>query len=313
MAASDIVHTAKKPLASEGAPTDVTRYVDSKFGSANHSNLVSTRRTILRLINGSLPLNAVTSAVLESFVQRRMSEGCKAQTIKHGLNCIVAAIRKARKDGYEVAEIDPPVVKVPNRMVRYLSMEEERRLLAELDPRRLVKGLPSLENRRPSIRRQMQDNLDLVVILIDTGARYSEIANILWKQIDLTTRSISLWRPKVQNESVIFMTDRVAAILERRRGVAEGNFVFSNGNGKARGYSAIAIRKAFRRAGLHDCTIHTLRHTHATRLIQNGLNVYEVKTVLGHSDIKTTMRYAHLEQAGVTQRARDVIERLNAS
>lgn len=73
----------------------------------------------------------------------------------------------------------------------------------------------------------------------------------------------------------------------------------------------VSIRKAFQRAGLNDCTIHTSRHTHASRLIQNGINIYEVKEILGHADIKTTMRYAHLEQKNVTSRARDVIDRLN--
>ena len=62
---------------------------------------------------------------------------------------------------------------------------------------------------------------------------------------------------------------------------------------------------------LRDCRIHTLRHTHASRLIQNGMSVYEVKEILGHSDIKTTLRYAHLEQRQVSSKARDVINRLN--
>ena len=62
---------------------------------------------------------------------------------------------------------------------------------------------------------------------------------------------------------------------------------------------------------MNDCTIHTLRHTHATRLIQNGMSVYEVKEILGHSDIKTTMMYAHLEQKDVSSRARDVINKIN--
>jgi len=68
--------------------------------------------------------------------------------------------------------------------------------------------------------------------------------------------------------------------------------------------------KTGRAGGLYDSQ---LRHTHATRLIQNGLSLYEVRSVLGHSDIKTTMRYAHLEQAVVTSKARDAIDRLNAS
>ena len=67
-----------------------------------------------------------------------------------------------------------------------------------------------------------------------------------------------------------------------------------------------------RKSGLQGCRIHTLRHTHASRLIQNGMSVYEVREVLGHTDIKTTMRYAHLETKQVTSKARDVINRLNA-
>lgn len=65
------------------------------------------------------------------------------------------------------------------------------------------------------------------------------------------------------------------------------------------------------RAGLKDCRVHTLRHTSASRLIQNGMSVYEAREILGHSDIKTTMRYAHLELRQVTSKARDVINRLN--
>ncbi|MER2635045.1 MAG: tyrosine-type recombinase/integrase [Rhizobiaceae bacterium] len=64
---------------------------------------------------------------------------------------------------------------------------------------------------------------------------------------------------------------------------------------------------------LGDCTIHTLRHTHAPRLVQNGLTIHEVNSVLGHADIRPTMRYAHLEQATVTRKARDIINALNTA
>ena len=71
------------------------------------------------------------------------------------------------------------------------------------------------------------------------------------------------------------------------------------------------FRKAFKRAGIDGATAHTLRHTHATRLIQHGLSLYEVKEILGHSDIKTTMRYAHIEQQSVSRKATMVIDRFN--
>ena len=53
------------------------------------------------------------------------------------------------------------------------------------------------------------------------------------------------------------------------------------------------------------------RHTLATRLIQNGMSIYEVQAILGHTDIKTTMRYAHLEQQQVAVKARDVLEEID--
>ncbi|MDF2687398.1 MAG: integrase [Microvirga sp.] len=305
----EIVEGRKKPLTLEQA---LKRYIASREGMANHRNLLGHRDAILSIISGSLPLTSITSTVVEDFVRKRVQTGRMPQTVKHTVNCLFAAMKAARKAGYACADPERPTIKVANKMVRYLSRDEEERLLSALDPDREVNGVPLRADRKPERQRWMQDNYDLIVLLLDTGARYSEIANIRWSQIDLSHRAINLWRSKVQNESVIFMTDRVAAILERRSRNRIGDHVFTNKAGKARGYSAIAIRKALRRAGLHDCTIHTLRHTHATRLIQNGLNVYEVKAVLGHADIKTTMRYAHLEQAAVTQKARDVINRLNA-
>lgn len=284
----------------------VRRYVDSRVGTPYHASLISVEKSVLRVISGAMPLDAVTSSVIEEFVSRRTREGRKPQTIKHGVNCIVAAIKKARKDGFHSAPIDPPQVRVPAKQVRYLSFAEERRLLAELDPNRAANGLTTGPNRALVL----QDNFDLIVMLLDTGARYGEIANIRWQQINLAERSIDLWRSKVNNQSVLFMTDRVAEISQRRKHSRKGEHVFTNRAGGPRGYSVVAIRKAFNRAGLTDCTVHTLRHTHATRLIQNGLSVYEVRSVLGHADIKTTLRYAHLEQAAITQKARDVINTL---
>lgn len=307
---AEIVLGKKKTSTLDAA---LDRFVRTKVGCANYRNVVSQKRIILRTVNAAVPLTRVDQNLLEQFRQRRMEQGCGPQTIKHGINCILGAIRLAKKHGYECVDVDPPSIRIPNTRLRYLSFDEERRLLAELDPRRETNGMTSFDKRDPNRIRLMQDNLDLVILLLDTGARYSEVANIEWDRIDLGNKSIRLWRPKVQNESILFMTDRVHTLLARRWKSRVSEFVFSSKSLGPRGYSAIAIRKAIRRAGLTDCTIHTLRHTHATRLIQNGLNVYEVRAVLGHTDIRTTMRYAHLEQVQVTGRARDVINNLTES
>jgi len=213
--------------------------------------------------------------------------------------------------GYRVAELEIPQIGSPKHRLRYLSKDEETRLLHELDPQREGKGLKPFKERSDELKRTMQDAYDLVILLLDTGARYSEIANIRWAQIDMDAKVIHIWRPKVQNEGYLYMSHRVNRILHRRSQSSYGEYVFLNKKGEARGYASQAIRKALKRAGLKDCTIHTLRHTLASRLIQNGMNLYEIKEILGHTDIKTTMRYAHLERRSVTSKARDVINQLN--
>jgi integrase len=292
-----------------GAALD--RFAASKADTPNHRNVEGHVRSILRVIPALTLLERLGGDQIEAYCQARRDAGIGSQALKHGLNVIRGALNLARRQGYLVAEVAFPTVKLSAGRLRYLSPDEEAALLRELAPDRQLNGLSSRKPRSPDMVTALQDLYDLVVVLLDTGARCGEISALEWRQIDLDRRAIRLWRPKVRNESIIFMTERAFQILSRRHQAAKGRFVFTNKEGGPRKHPRNSWRKAFNRAGLHDCTIHTLRHTHATRLIQNGLSVYEVQTVLGHSDPKTTMRYAHLEQTTVTAKARDVIDRLN--
>jgi integrase len=287
-------------------------FIDTKRGTPNHRNLHGHQIAIDSLLNARRPIDELTLGDLERFKRDRQAEGIGAQTLKHSFNLISGACKHARKLGYAAVDLDFPTVKLPKYRLRVLSDDEERQLLKELNPRREVKGLMSYEKRPADLKRTMQDAYDLVILLLDTGARYSEVANIKWNQIFVEQREIHLWRPKVQNETILYMTDRVHEVLKRRAGARGGAiYVFRNKKGGPRGYSGRAITKALRRAGLADCTIHTLRHTLASRLVQNGMSIYEVREILGHADIKTTMRYAHLEQRHVSAKARDIIEALS--
>jgi len=283
----------------------------SKAGTPNHRNVEGHVRTILRTIPGPTLLERLSSDQIETYCQARRDAGIGSQALKHGLNVLRGALTLAGRQGYLVAQVNFPPVKLSAGRLRYLSPDEETSLLGELAPDRQLNGLSSRKQRSADMLAALQDLHDLVMILLDTGARCGEIRALEWRQIALEQRSIRLWRPKVRNESIIFMTERVFQILDRRSKQTTAKYVFTNKEGGPRNHPRNSWRKAFNRAGLHDCTIHTLRHTHATRLIQNGLTVYEVQTVLGHTDPKTTMRYAHLEQTKVTAKARDVIDRLN--
>ena len=292
----------------------LTLFCESKRGTPNYPTLKWNSVPVRRLLRVGRYLDELESSDLEQLKHDREDEGISHATIRHLFNLIRGTCKHARRLGYQVASVEYPTLRPSKRRLRYLSPEDEERFLAELDPRRSVKGLAPYEERHSSLRNTMWDAFDLAILLLDTGARYSEIARLEWKQVSLADRSINLWRPKVQNESILFMTDRVYEVLNRRS--SERNqrpHVFQNKRGEKRGYAGQSLRKALKRGGLSGFTIHTLRHTHATRLVQNGISLYEVKEVLGHTDIKTTMRYAHLDRREVLRKTRDVINSLNAA
>ncbi|MGE0190284.1 MAG: tyrosine-type recombinase/integrase [Steroidobacteraceae bacterium] len=290
----------------------VEQFLASRMGTPGHHPLSVNSVALFRLFRVNRFLDEITSIDLEKVKRDREAEGVQPATIRHLFNLIRGAWKHARRLGYQVSQFEFPAVKAGKHRLRYLTGDEENRLVAELNPRRVIKCLPAYENRLPEMVSQMWDAHDLVILLLDTGARYSEIAGLEWRQVILESREIHLWRTKVQNESVLYMTDRVFEVLNRRtRSTNTSPYLFQNKAGGRRGYTSQPIRKALKRAGITGCSIHTLRHTHASRLIQNGMSVYEVKEVLGHSDIKTTMRYAHLEKRQVHSKARDVINHLN--
>jgi integrase len=101
-----------------------------------------------------------------------------------------------------------------------------------------------------------------VIVLLDTGARYSEAAGLSWTNVDLKNKTIALYRSKVKNESTLHMTSRVHEVLTRRfkNKTANQKFIFESVEGSARKYSPGAFVRACKRCGIEGITLHSLRH-----------------------------------------------------
>ncbi len=286
-------------------------YVEQKKNTGSSSYAHTNAKVVAEQMDVGIYVDELRSWHLAKFKSAREAQGVAPQTVKHNLQAVRSAIAWAKEHGYLVRDIEFPKVKLPKHRLRYLSYDEEQQLLAELDPRRKRPYRPDYEDRSAAENQKYQDNYDLVVMLLDTGARYGEVANIKWTAIDLEGGTLNLWRPKVRNESIVYMTTRVKDILARRwDNRTSDTYVFTNQKGEPRGYQAKGIRSAIKRAGIDNFRIHDLRHTCASRLVQSGLSLYEVANVLGHTDISTTQIYAHLERKDVSARARDVLESL---
>ena len=172
------------------------QYKLSKQGIASYRNLVAHETVLRRLLPMKKHIDEITSRDLEKFKRDRIAEGVGTESIKYGLLLIRGTLKFAQQLGYQGSDITLPKIKLPKNSLRYLSDDEERRLLVALDPMRHGAGLPPVEVRSAKMQCALQDAYDLVVILLDTGARYSEIANIEWTRIRYWYKKLILTYPQ---------------------------------------------------------------------------------------------------------------------
>jgi len=136
--------------------------------------------------------------------------------------------------------------------------------------------------------------------------RKAELEHLQWADVDLSRRRILIrrkegWNPK-SGEREIPMSDGVFEQLSllRKKNVRAKDSAFMF-HAKNSGHSHNRLRreliKIAEKAGIPDLTkLHTLRHTFASHLVMQGVDLPTVKKLMGHSDITTTMIYAHLAQ-----------------
>ena len=92
-----------------------------------------------------------------------------------------------------------------------------------------------------------------------------------------------------------YLNQTALSLLLERQANANGRYVFTNPTTDDR-YKSFSkgFQLCKKRAGV-NCTLYDLRHTYASWLIQKGVGIYTIKDLLGHGDIESTMRYAHLD------------------
>ncbi|HTX35082.1 MAG TPA: site-specific integrase [Bryobacteraceae bacterium] len=135
---------------------------------------------------------------------------------------------------------------------------------------------------------------DLVTFAVNTGLRLGDIFALQWREVDLEKGMLKMVVRKNRRILEMPLNDNAMAVVTGWHGIRKYDYVFYNPETGAPWKDLWpALKRASRKAGLQDVTWHTLRHTFASRLNTNGADLVTVKELLGHADIKTTMRYAH--------------------
>lgn len=227
---------------------------------------------------GHYTLAEMTPSLVNQYKRARYVEGMKPATINRELACMKKAFNLAIREWEWCRE--NPVSRVAmereqNKRDRWLSREEE-------------KGL--LEGCGPWLR-------DLVVFALGTGMRMGEILELTWRGVDFTRRTVTVFRSKNGERRTIPVNPTVLAVLREKARVrslqTELVFCSQTYTPIEGGHLRRAFRLALRKAKIEEFHFHDLRHTFATRLAQQGVDLYTIQRLLGHKSPIMTQRYAH--------------------
>jgi len=263
--------------------------------------------THLKSVFGRKEVNKITPQMIEDFKVSKLGEINtqtkrlnSPQTVQHIISLLRNIINFGIKKDF-IKSLDNPVskvdkIKIDNKKVVFLSHEQAKELLEIL-------------NYNPN-RRLYQ----LTVLLLFTGARFSEVAKLRWYQVNLNTGLIYFPKCKDGNERHIKTNEKVKSVINELlpEKLGEGDLVIKNSKNEVFREPPDQLQKAIDLAvpgnekadSIHRITVHSLRHTHASWLALAGLDLLSIKEQLGHRKIETTMRYAHL----ISSKRHDVTE-----
>jgi len=247
------------------------RYGEEKQQANPEGYTDTVRYALQRLLNqfGTLNLSEFNLKMLQDYANERLSH-VKSGTVHRDLAVVRAILNKAHREG-QLAVVPPfPKVKPSKGRSRWLTVDEEERLL---------------KVSKPHLRA-------LIAFAVDTGGRRSELFKLDWQNVDLVRGCVTFMKTKNDEDRSVRLTKRAKQVL-MDLGPSETGPVFTY-QGQAIKDVKTTFGKARKNAGLEDFRFHDLRHTFASRLVQKGISIYEVMHLTGHKSLEMVQRYAHL-------------------
>ena len=145
---------------------------------------------------------------------------------------------------------------------------------------------------------------DIIRLLLLTGCRKGEIVQLRWSEVD--DGRLILQESKTGRRTVPLST-KARAVLERQpRGTSPFVFPSPRDPSRPRSRNLALWYRVRHEAGIEEVRLHDLRHTVASHAVMNGVPVPVVSRLLGHSNVRMTLRYAHLGDRDIERAAETV-------
>jgi integrase len=216
-------------------------------------------------------LSKITPRLIEEYKKERMGDVSPA-TVNRELALMKFMFSLAIK--WKICDSNP---------VKQVQMFQERKFEMKILDRKQINRLiaAAADHLKP-----------IIIVALNTGMRRGEILNLRWKNIDFDLNFIFVGETKSGQWRKIPMNGVVAATLKKIKHESEFVFCHPKRKGQMKDIKK-SFRKAREEAKLFDLRFHDLRHSAATLMVQGGADLATISQILGHSDIRTTMKYAH--------------------
>ncbi len=278
----------KAPLFSEWAKEFLDVYVSANNKPSEQAAKKTIVETHLVPFFGDMRIDQIGRRTIETYKAKqlktvtRSGEPTSPKTINNRLTVLRRMLSLAHE--YEMIPAVPKVkwLKVPQAKFRFFSFEEAELVLDKAEP-----------EWRP-----------MLLVAMRTGLRRGELLALRWEDVDLTHGRIvvnrSVWKgqegtPKGGRSREVPLSSEAKEALRSLPSRFAKGYVF--GDGKTRlthGEVKHPLWRACVAAGLPKAGWHVCRHTFASHLVMRGVPLKAVQELMGHADIQTTMRYAHL-------------------
>lgn len=245
-----------------------------------------TDETVLRIhvlpALGALHIDEITGTAIADLITAMRDKGYATGTTNRVLILLRYIFNLARKWKIPGVRENPTVglSTAPDvQRDRFLTPDETQRLIASINVD---------ENRIAA---------QAIMLLLLTGARRNEVSHAKWEYVDWVKRSLLVPISKTGRPRSIALNGQALALLRSVAPVPGNPYIFpSPVTGRPSASLHFPWARIRERALLDDVRLHDLRHSYASFLVNNGISLYVVQGLLGHTQPRTTQRYAHLAQ-----------------
>jgi len=267
-------------------------YVKKYLKSKTHKRSLDRDEQRLKKIAAlweDLPLQAIGKPHIQRLEKHLFSGKLRPTTVNRYLELVRHLFNLAIEDGY--------VYENPARFYQPFVEDGERRALSREELVRVLSAAKEIQENPLSPNQGII--YDLVTFALNTGMRLSEIFNLKKSYIRedvvyypiLETKHRRRMKSKVSKVKLICLNSFAMDIVRRSKG--KGEYVFPI-KWRDSGTILHIVRKIRKLSGVEDFTFHQLRHT-ASTVLSSQVSLATAKQVLGHADIKTTLKYTHPE------------------